>query len=186
MMKKGISIFGIALIIVFVSIFISKGLQANNDPLLEKYDLNGKSTEQLVEYLENKLNEPYGLSASINGKSLIIKDDKDQITIDLEDDLFYLSMAPYFNQTHPCGIHNLVTCRGELKNESFEVKIIDTISQEVIVDKTMTSYNNGFIGVWLPKDRQLTIEIMKDGYQAIANISTSDASNTCLTTLKLT
>lgn len=186
MMKKVISIIGISLVIVLISVFISKGLQQNNDPLLEKYDLNGKSTKQLVEYLENKLNEPLGLNASINGDSLVIKDNKDQITIDLEDDLFYLSMAPYFDQTHPCGIHSLITCRGELKNESFDVKITDTITQEVIVDKTMTSYNNGFIGVWLPKDRQLTIEIVKDGYQAIANISTSAISNTCLTTLKLT
>lgn len=186
MIKKGIGILGISLIIVLISVLISNSLQNSNESLLEKYDLNDKSTEKLVEYLENRLDESSSLSAIINGESLIIQDHKDQMTIDLENDLFYLSMAPYFDQTHPCGIHNLITCRGELKNESFNVLITDALTQEIIVDKLMTSYNNGFIGVWLPKDRQLTIQITKDGYQATANISTSENSNTCLTTLKLT
>jgi hypothetical protein len=186
MKKKTLTTLIIAVVILTLSILIANNLQRHNDPLLEAYDLDGKSTKQLVEYLEDKLDEPYGLNASINSDSLIIKDNREQVTIDLDEDLFYLSMAPYFNQTHPCGIHSLITCRGELKNETFKVKITNSATDEVIMNKSMTSYHNGFIGVWLPKDQTFTIEIEKDGSYATATVETSSGSNTCLTTLKLT
>jgi hypothetical protein len=186
MKQKTIITLIIAVVILSLSIWIASNLQRHNAPLLEAYNLDGKSTKQLVEDLENKLDEPYGLNASINSESLIIKDNEDQVAIDLNEDLFYLSMAPYFGQTHPCGVHSLISCRGELKNETFKVKITDAITGEVIINKSMSSYYNGFIGVWLPKDKIFNIEIEKDGYYANATIETSSGSNTCLTTLKLT
>lgn len=184
MKNKTIITLIITIVILSLSIWIASNLQIHNEPLLEAYDLNAKSTKQLVEYLENKLDEPYGLNASINSESLIIKDNRDQVKINLDEDLFYLSMAPYFNQTHPCGIHSLITCRGELNNETFKVKITDATTNEVIMNKSMTSYNNGFIGVWLPKDKTFNIEIEKDGYNVNTTIETSSGSNTCLTTIK--
>jgi len=104
--------------------------------------------------------------------------------LDIPEDKFYLSFAPYIDNTHTCGTHNLVTCRGELKNESFNVLIEDS-NGNIIVDQVMTSFDSGFIGIWLPDDMDLSITVSQDGLEATKSISTYEYSDTCLTTLQL-
>lgn len=154
--------------------------------LLERHRLSDLSLSSMVNILENRLDEKEGFSASINGESLILSDSEGSEIIDLPDDLFYLSMAPYIERTHPCAIHNLVTCRGELKNETFSIQVIDQETNQIIFDDVVTSANNGFIGLWLPKGKTLSIWVHYEGYSGFANIETHRSSPTCLTTLQLT
>ena len=53
------------------------------------------------------------------------------------------------------------------------------------MQKKMTSHANGFVGIWLPRDIEGTIEVTYQGKKATAPIATHTSSQTCLTTLPL-
>ncbi|MCA1782124.1 MAG: CueP family metal-binding protein, partial [Intrasporangiaceae bacterium] len=105
--------------------------------------------------------------------------------IPLAEDDFYLSLAPYVDQTHECYYHNLAGCQGELVGEDLDVTIT-AADGEVLVDETVTTYDNGFVGFWLPRDIEGTIEVSFDGRSVTAPIATGPEDPTCVTTLQLT
>src|SRR5690606_37552337 len=54
-------------------------------------------------------------TASITSKELIVTDQDDTETIyQLPEDEFFVSIAPFINETHPCTNHSLTGCQGEL------------------------------------------------------------------------
>lgn len=75
-------------------------------------------------------------------------------------------------------------CQGELANEEFDVYIEDN-DGDVVVDKTVTSLENGFIDFWLPRDKTYQIEITHDGKKAESEISTFENDATCITDMQL-
>lgn len=87
-------------------------------------------------------------------------------------------------QTHPCAIHSLTGCQGELVNEEFDVYIED-LEGNVIVDEKIKSHSNGFIDLWLPRDKTYRITIANDGKEVKSEISSFENDNTCITTLQL-
>lgn len=178
--------------IVFFIIFLAIGAiiligtnSAKDQDFLSRYNLDDMSVKEIVSHLENKLDEPEQFNAGITGTTLILSDLKEQIELALPNGLFYLSFAPYINQTHPCANHNLVTCRGEMKNQSFQIQVVDSMTNEIIMDEMLTTKSNGFSGIWLPKDRNFQLTVTYGTLSATTQVSTSSVSNTCLTTLKL-
>lgn len=124
-------------------------------------------------------------SASITSTQLIVKNsDNSQITYDLPEDEFFVSIAPYYKQTHPCATHSLTGCRGELSAEEFDVNIIDT-DGKVILNESLKSNSHGFIDLWLPRDKEYNITITKDGKTAESKVSTYESDDTCITTMQL-
>lgn len=101
------------------------------------------------------------------------------------EDGFYLSLAPYREQTHPCSFHSLTTCRGELAGEDVTIVVTDPATGEQIVDEATTTYDNGFVGVWLPRERALEITVTTADGAASTPVSTFADDPTCLTTLQL-
>ncbi len=178
-------ILSIVLIIAVISAITLLVTNNSNKTFLEKEGLEGLTTVQMVEKLEAKTIDPNNYNASITATQLSIYTSVKTYTFDVPDDLFYLSIAPYINQTHPCGTHSLVTCRGELKNTTFYVLIKDDLDN-IIVDQVVTSENNGFAGLWLPRNMTGTIYVEYNNFSATSEIETFNDSNTCLTTLKLT
>lgn len=75
-------------------------------------------------------------------------------------------------------------CQGELANEKFAVFVEDT-EGNVIVDKTVTSQSNGFIDLWLPRDKNYQIKITHKGKKVESKISTFENDATCITTMQL-
>lgn len=69
-------------------------------------------------------------------------------------------------------------------NKDFEVYIED-MDGNVILDKTMTSQKNGFIDLWLPRDKEYRITILNDGKKSVSELSTFEGDITCITTMKL-
>ena len=181
-MKK--LILSIVFIITVISVITLLVTNNNNQNFLEKEGLDGLTTVQMVEKLEAKTIDPNNYNASITATQLSIYTSIKTYTFDVPDDLFYLSIAPYINQTHPCGTHSLVTCRGELKNTTFYVLIKDELDN-IIFDQEITSGSNGFAGLWLPRNMTGTIYVEYNNFSATTDIETYDSSNTCLTTLKL-
>ncbi len=151
---------------------------------LAAHGLAGKTTEQMVEAIDSSPQaRPLPYNAGITSTELKLSDGTQQFSYPLGDK-FYLSFAPYLTQTHPCFNHSLSGCRGELANTPFDVKVTDK-SGKVLMQKQMTSHANGFVGIWLPRDIEGTIEVSYQGKKATAPIATHSSSQTCLTTLPL-
>ncbi|KMK76345.1 CueP family metal-binding protein [Alkalihalobacillus pseudalcaliphilus] len=124
-------------------------------------------------------------SASITSDLLIISElDDSETTYDITNEDFFISIAPYVNETHPCRNHSLTGCQGELVEESFQLKI-ENMDGELVVDETMESMKNGFIDLWLPRNETFKVTITHDGKSAEEVITTNQDDPTCITTMQL-
>lgn len=163
---------------------------AAQDAMLATYGLDGMDGPAVIEHLETLggSDRPEALMASVRPTELLLSDASGETTLPLPDDEFYLSFAPYVSQTHDCFHHSLTTCQGEFVQEPVQVKIVDQGSGEVLVDEIRTTEENGFIGVWLPRDIDATLQVSYpiDAMSGEQSISTREDSPTCLTTLQLT
>lgn len=153
--------------------------------LLERNGLAGMNATEIVETLdasvEDRANGPVG---SVRPGELILKDAQGEASLPLPPDKFYLSIAPYLTRTHDCFNHNLASCQGELANQLVHVKIVDSEGTTLVHDD-LTTYANGFAGIWLPRDIEATLTVSMDGKTVAAPIGTGDDDPTCLTTLQL-
>jgi hypothetical protein len=179
-----INLIGVLVIAVIVALSVS-GAQKAQAAFLEKYGLSGLYTKAIVHELDSRIDEPKELVSSITGETLILKDGTGTVELALPKDSFYLAFAPYENSTHPCGFHSPSSCRGELVNALVHATITDE-KGAVILDENLETMDNGFVGVWLPKNLNANIQVAYNGKIATAPISTFSDSETCLTTpLKL-
>lgn len=125
------------------------------------------------------------VQASITSTELIVQDQNQvEKTYDLPADEFFVSIAPFVEQTHACDIHSLTGCQGEMIEEDFDVYIEDE-DGNVIVDEQMTSYANGFIDLWLPRDQTFQVKITHEGKEVASDLQTYEDSGTCITTFQL-
>ncbi|GAB3804412.1 CueP family metal-binding protein [Virgibacillus kimchii] len=126
------------------------------------------------------------VSASITSEELIVMDSHDNVeaTYGLPEEEFFVSIAPFVETTHPCADHSLTGCQGELTEKDFDVHIEDE-EGNVIVDETITSFENGFMDFWLDRDKTYNVKIQYDGKTSEAEISTFEGDNTCITTMQL-
>lgn len=124
-------------------------------------------------------------SASITPNQLIVtKSDKSELVYDLGNEDFFVSIAPYENETHPCTYHSLTGCQGEMVEEEFNVYIEDS-EGNVIIDEPMKTQANGFIDLWLPRDQTYETRIEHNGKVVESELSTFEDAPTCITTMRL-
>lgn len=156
---------------------------------LESYGLTGLDAPEIIEELDTMpvADRPDDLIASVQPSELVLTSDTDGVTtLPMPEDRFYLSVAPYQQRTHDCYFHSLTTCLGELSEEEVQVTVTDDDTGQTIVDDTYTTYDNGFIGLWLPRDVTGALTIEHDGTSATAPIATGEDDLTCLTSMQLT
>lgn len=171
----------LAAIIAVLLVAFQMGLFDSQKSILQSYELDGMSVESMVFALETNSIDTSGLVASINSENLVLETEKDKLIVDLPENRFYLSFAPYINNTHPCQTHFLTSCQSELRNESFHVKVV-LDDGTVIIDEMLTSAQNGFVGIWLPKDINAILHVEHENLHVSAPITTFNSSPTCLTT----
>jgi hypothetical protein len=124
-------------------------------------------------------------SASITATQLIVtENDGSELIYDLPEDDFFVSIAPFIEETHPCTNHSLTGCQGELINKDLDFYIEDENGQ-VIIDETINSETNGFVDLWLPRDQIYHVKITHDGKETESEISTFEDDGTCITTMQL-
>ncbi|MGC5627221.1 CueP family metal-binding protein [Georgenia sp. Z1344] len=154
---------------------------------LAAHGLDGMEVPEMIDHLDRLGGQerPTSYMASIRSEELLFSDGEQDLALDMPDDLFYLSVAPYVNQTHDCYYHSLTTCQGELTGQDIQVRILDQASGEELVNDEVTTFDNGFAGFWLPRDVEGTIEITYDGLTGTSDFSTADDGATCLTDLRL-
>lgn len=142
----------------------------------------------MVDYLDRMAtaDRPADVMASMRSDGVLVTDvtTVEEATVDLPDDQFYLSIAPFVSSTHDCYHHSLTTCTGELSNEEIDLEIVDA-SGNVLLDDTVTVFDNGFVGVWLPADIEGTVTVEYDGKTGSTAFGTGTTDPTCLTTLHL-
>lgn len=155
--------------------------------LLARYGLDGLPVEAVIDELDRLggADRPTDLMASVRSEALLLSDGVAEHSLPLPADRFYVSVAPYVNQTHECFFHSLTTCRGELGGEVVTVRVVDDAGG-VLVDEERTTFANGFVGIWLPRDVTGTIEITQSGRTGVVDFSTGADGATCVTTLRLT
>jgi hypothetical protein len=157
--------------------------------LLAEYGLAGKDTVQVIDHLDRLTLEQRpaaDLKASVRPHELVLSRGGRQASLAVPGDRFYLSVAPYVNGTHDCFHHSLTTCKGELAAEDVGVRIVDETHDEVLVDEVRTTFANGFVGFWLPRDINGILQITYGSKSGRTKITTAKESPTCLTTLRLT
>ena len=160
----------------------------SQDTFLTTHGLAAMDAVEIIDHLDRqKVTErPTDLIASVRNDELLLSSDDQEVVVDLPDNQTYVSIAPYLTSTHDCFYHSLTTCQGELDNEDIQVTITDEATGEVLVDEATTTFDNGFIGFWLPADATGLIEVSYQGRTGTTEFSTTDDGATCVTDLRLT
>lgn len=154
--------------------------------VLASVGLAGLSGKQIVEKLDqDPAARPLNMKASVRPDHVVIGNAAGEVNVPIEgDDSFYLSIAPYANQTHECYFHSLATCRGEMVGKPVHVTIKDAAGA-TLVDEDATTYANGFVGFWLPKDITGEVTVTAGGLTGTVPFATGPEDATCLTTLQV-
>ncbi|NLZ57744.1 MAG: hypothetical protein GX898_05490 [Corynebacterium sp.] len=154
---------------------------------LRTHGLSRMDSVEMINHLDRlPVDErPTDMLASIQQTELLISTGTEETTLPLPEGQAYISIAPYAEQTHTCHHHSLTTCLGELANEPVTVTIRDDNSGEILIQQDTITYDNGFIGFWLPTDLEGTIEISHDGRSGSTPFSTREDGATCVTTLQV-
>ncbi|MGO3146816.1 MAG: CueP family metal-binding protein [Leucobacter sp.] len=156
---------------------------------LDELGFGGLDARQVVERLDEMplAERPGWLSTSVEAHQVLLTGrDGNTEKLPLPDDLVYVSAAPYVSQTHDCYYHSPTSCIGELRNTEVDVSVTDAASGETALNETMRTFDNGFIGLWLPRDIDAIITIQHEDQVATSTLSTSGNDvQTCVTTLQL-
>src|SRR5699024_4944861 len=168
------------LLMIIVALFLV-ACQSNDST---SPDVNTEDIKALVhDYSTGQIDNA---SASITGTELIVTTEDGGEEVDpLPEDEFFVSIAPFINQTHPCTYHSLTGCQGEMIEEELEVSIADS-EGNIVLEDNLTTLANGFIDFWLPRDERYQITIQYQDKKVEAEFSTFSDDATCITTLQLT
>jgi len=160
----------------------------SQDTFLTTQGLAAMDAVEIIDHLDRqKVTErPTDLIASVRADELLLSSDDQEVVVDLPDNQTYVSVAPYITSTHDCFYHSLTTCLGELDNEDIQVTITDEATGEVLIDEQTTTFDNGFVGFWIPDEATGTIEITHQGRTGVTEFSTTEDGATCVTDLRLT
>ncbi len=107
-----------------------------------------------------------------------------KVRVPLSPDKMVVALAPYVSKTHPCEVHYMSGCQGELTG--LPVKVLAKKSDgAVILEDTVTTLPNGFIELWLPRDLEINLSLEALGRKTEGMINTYSDSYTCVTTFQL-
>lgn len=161
------------------------GAPVTAETIAAAHGLAGLDARAIIDRLEATpvAERSKALMASVRPDGLRLIDGTGEASLPMPDE-FYLSVAPYADNTHECFFHSLTTCLGELRNADISVKVTDAAGA-VLVDEDLRTSDNGFVGLWLPIGIEGTLTIEHDGLSATTPIATGPDDPTCLTTMQL-
>jgi len=133
------------------------------EALLARHSLAGKTVEEVIGALAASAEKrPLALKAVVKPWVLELSDGTAQGSLPMPADRFYLAVAPFRNGNAACSFHDLSA-----------------------VDADVTTGPNGFVGLWLPRDRQGLITGTVEGAAGQVGYSTRGTSPTCRSQLHL-
>ena len=97
---------------------------------------------------------------------------------------FYVAIAPYVSQTHPCTYHVQGSCQAELKAVTFRYWLRST---DGAVSRTGTARtgSDGFLEWWLPPNKRYVATFEYEGRRGTGTFSSFPKDPTCITTIQL-
>ena len=124
--------------------------------------------------------------ASVRADELVYSTQSgEETSVPLPEEEFYVSVAPFAEQSHECFYHALTSCVGEYFNEEATVSVVGA-DGETLVEESVTTFDNGFIGMWLPRDLEgATLNVEIDGKSGSVPLGTTEEDPTCVTTLQV-
>lgn len=153
--------------------------------LLAAHGIEAATAEDAVTALDQVPEQrPLAVTGSVGYDQVLFADESEEVAASLTGGQFYLSMAPYRTQTHKCYYHNLGGCQGELIDAPVHVTVV-TDAGESLVDEDVTTYANGFVGFWIPRDLTGTVTVTTETETATSPFDSGPDGPTCLTTLRL-
>ena len=162
---------------------------AEDHELITALDVVGLDAQQAINQLDATAladRSPQVIASVRSDRLVVTNPDQSQYTeLLFDNDEFYLSIAPFINVTHECYFHSLTTCVGELQNKTVNVTVTNVATGVVVLSEERTTFDNGFLGLWLPRNSELTIEISYEGQIAVSVVHTAADSPTCITTMQL-
>ena len=174
----------IALLASFaVSIMATGAFSMSESALIEQ--LKGLNAHQAVA-LANKWHwEKQPVTTHVTPQDVVFQFENGNVKeIALPKNKMMVAIAPFINHTHKCGVHYMSSCLGELTQTKFKVEAVDQ-SGTIIMNKPVTTLKNGFMELWLPRDRTIKLTISGLNRSATDVITTTDGSATCITTMQL-
>lgn len=156
--------------------------EAAADELLAEHGLQDMDAKQIIKKLEGASQTPNGLVATVGYDELVLSDADDpdrEVALPIERS-FYLSVAPYIDKARKCHHRSLTVDRGELADQELRVFLIG-MDGEVIASNSVTTNANGFVGFWLQRDIDATLQMSSAGLTGRADISTRRNAPTCIT-----
>ena len=171
--------FKLSLFMLLASVLL---VACNNEIISEE-----GSTEDIKELVhEYSVGDIKDETASITSEELIVtNNDESETVYPLPEDEFFVSIAPFINETHPCTNHSLTGCQGEMVEEEFDIYIED-MEGNVVFEDTLKTEANGFIDLWLPRNKTYNIIINHNEKKVESEFSTFEQDGTCITTMQLT
>ena len=156
--------------------------------ILASHELAGLDVGEVIERLEATpvADRPDRLLASVQPDALVLRDESGRESrLPMPRDTVYVSIAPFREHTHECHFHSLTTCLGELSDT--EVRVSVTAEDgKTLVDETRPTEDNGFIGIWVPRDIEATLTVESEGLTGTVPLSTTSPDDrTCITDLQL-
>ncbi|GAA1553130.1 CueP family metal-binding protein [Brevibacterium picturae] len=155
--------------------------------LLSQHGLSDMDVSEVIDHLDRvpAAERSKSLMASVRTDQLLLTDESGDVALDLPEGKSYISIAPFVDQTHECFFHSLTTCLGEMGDEPVEVTITDSATGEDVIDEKTRTFDNGFVGFWVPRGISGTIEISSDSQSGSTDFSTKHNGATCITDLQL-
>jgi hypothetical protein len=147
--------------------------------------LDGLNAHQALALANQWHWEKQPVRTHITSKEVVFQFESGKVKkIPLPTDEMMVAVAPFINRTHKWGVHFMSSCQGELTQTKLNVKAVDQ-SGTVIMDKPVSTLRNGFMELWLPRNRTINLTISGLNRSATDVITTSDGSATCITTMQL-
>jgi hypothetical protein len=132
----------------------------------------GTATKEVQSYVDT---EAVKVTFKSSGKT---------VEIPLPEDQMVVAFAPYVSKTHPCQIHYMSGCQGELVDTTVAVTAV-LPDGAMLIDQQMETMKNGFLELWLPRNQEVAVTLEALGRRAEGTVGTFSGSNTCITTFQL-
>ncbi len=102
----------------------------------------------------------------------------------LPDSAMYIAVAPYVTTTHQCQLHYPSSCSGELAEKTIRLTAKDETGS-IYFDGNITTLKHGFFEIWLPRNKNIKLQMSYNSLSGEEIIATRNDSRTCITTIKL-
>jgi hypothetical protein len=175
----------IILTLIITSIYLLSACRNEETESLKTLGLYNLTSEEILSQLASNELVPNGYAVSVYDHKLVVITEDNQFELPMPEDYFYLSVAPYINQTHPCLIHSATGCQGEMVDETISIEFKD-YNGNILYSDTLKTQTNGFVDLWLPRDKEGILTVTYNNLSASRIITTYRDDPTCETTLRLT